>query len=73
MSFRGLQRPRAMWVAQHDQRRVEPDLWGIALRQLNRRGCAACDPEALAPSAGPPSADGVRDGLRAPAGATGRA
>jgi hypothetical protein len=42
MRFRGLQQPREMWAALHDQEHVDQALWDMALRQIHQHGCAAC-------------------------------
>ena len=42
MSFRGLQQPREMWAALHDQGQTDQRLWDMALQQLHGHGCGAC-------------------------------
>ena len=42
MSFRGLQKPREMWAALHDQGQTDQRLWDMALQQLHGHGCGAC-------------------------------
>ena len=42
MSFRGLQKPREMWAALHDQGQADQRLWEMALQNLRGHGCPAC-------------------------------
>jgi hypothetical protein len=32
-----------MWAALHDHQRVDQALWDMALRQIHRHGCTACN------------------------------
>jgi hypothetical protein len=62
MSFRGLQQPREMWLALHDQGRADSDLWEIALCHVRCRGCAACDSVASSRGARPVANAGAATG-----------
>jgi hypothetical protein len=47
MRVRGLERPRKLWAALHDQNLADQEFWDMALEHIRQHGCGACE---LSPS-----------------------
>jgi hypothetical protein len=42
MRVRGLERPRKMWAALHDQNVADQAFWDMALEHVRKHGCDVC-------------------------------